>query len=96
MGNRCWYFQGNRILLWFLRWCEMDFVHSTELKQREPGNVFPSRWHVDTFPRPFRPARRVPRIEREDVRTEDMQECCEMICARLSKVGPSTDGRAFR
>ena len=34
----CWYLQGNRIIPWFLRWCEMDFVHPQYLLFPPPSS----------------------------------------------------------
>ena len=47
----CWYLQGNRLILGFLRWCEMDFVHpqyggDTSKKSLAgwPGQVLNAAW----------------------------------------------------
>ena len=35
----CWYFQADRIIPWFLRWCEMDLVHPQVPKSDQLGVV---------------------------------------------------------
>ena len=52
----CWYLPGNRIIPGFLRWCEIDFVHSRALppqdlscqikQQSKPIDQLPSKLAV--------------------------------------------------